>query len=535
MDKKPETNGGITPQVSDPHVGVQHEVSDQAGGAALPDLKLPTGLPDLKLPTGHPTGLWFFFWGELAERSSYYGMRAILFLYMTKALMMPTAKAGPTYAGFKAACYLLPLLGGFIADRLLGRYWTIVGFSVPYVLGQFLVGIPNEVTLFIALALLAGGSGVIKPNISTLMGETYDEKRPGQARLRTSAFLWFYFAINVGALLSQVALPEVRQRYILSHLTPELRAQADALLAEGKEIFDVVPNDLVQEANRVAFAVPAWLMVGALLVFALGKPFYAHKRPEHRVLTPEERSLQWKTLGQLFGIFGLVVLFWFGYEHNDSLWISFISNYVDLRVPLLNKTIAPDQLQFLNALFVLLSIPTLDLLYRRFDPQVRIFTPVRKVLAGFLLTAAAVGIMSVAAFLVQGHTQPELQGDKLVEVATTKVSVFWPVAAYIVLTLGEVLVYGTMLELAYTAAPKSMKGFITACFLLTNTVANFLNMAWTPLYASISDEPAKRGPLLPGTFFGITALVTLAAAVAFIFVGKRFERSQTEAAAAGVI
>jgi POT family proton-dependent oligopeptide transporter len=509
---------------------VQRKVSD------LPDHKVePAPDPAVPPPTGHPPGLWFFFWGEFAERSSYYGMRAILFLYMTKALMMPTGQATPIYSGFKAACYLLPLLGGYIADRWLGRYWTIVGFSVPYVVGQFLLGIPTEVSLFIALALLAGGSGVIKPNISTLMGETYDEKRPGQARLRTSAFLWFYLSINIGALLSQLALPEVRQRYILSHLTPELRARADELLAQGKEIFDIVPNDLLKDANGVAFAVPAWLMVGALLVFALGKPFYALKKPEHRALTPEERSLQWKTLGQLFGIFGLVVLFWFGYEHNDTLWVSFISNYVDLRVPVLDKTIAPDQLQFLNALFVILSIPTLNFLYARYDPKVRIFTPMRKILAGFFLTAAAVGIMSAAAFLVQGDTALVMQGDKVVEVATAKVSVFWPVAAYILLTLGEVLLYGTMLELAYTAAPKSMKGFVTACFLLTNTLANFLNMVWTPMYSSISDEAAKRGPLLPGTFFGITALVTLAAAVVFIFVGKRFERSQAEAAAAGVI
>jgi POT family proton-dependent oligopeptide transporter len=486
-------------------------------------------------PTGHPIGLWFFFWGELAERSSYYGMRAILFLYMTRALLMPNDRANPSYSLFKAACYMLPLLGGYIADRFLGRYWTIVGFSVPYVLGHFILGIPTEPAMFIALVLLAGGSGVIKPNISTLLGATYDEKRPGQTQLRTSAFLWFYFAINVGALLSQVVLPEVRQRYILNHLTPEVRAQADALLAKGEDITGIVPNDLLKEAFGVAFAVPAYLMLGALIIFALGKPFYALKKPTRHVLTPEERSLQWKTLGQLFGIFGLVVLYWFGYEHNDTLWISFISNYVDLRVPVLNKTIAPDQLQFLNALFVLILIPTFIFLFKGLDPEVRIFTPVRKILAGFFLTAAAVAIMAVAAFLVQGYTQQVMQGGKLVEVATAKVSVLWPAAAYIVLTVGEVLLYGTMLELAYAAAPKSMKGFVTACFLLTNSLANFLNMAWTPLYASITDEPAQRGPLLPGQFFGITALITLAAGIAFIFIGKRFERSQAEAAAAGVI
>jgi POT family proton-dependent oligopeptide transporter len=489
----------------------------------------------VKVPTNHPAGLYFFFWGEFAERSSYYGMRAILMMYMTKALMMPDAKAAPIYAGFKSACYFLPLLGGYIADRWLGRYWTIVGFAVPYVLGHFVLGIPTNTTLFIALALLAMGSGVIKPNISTLMGETYDDKRPGQLGLRSAAFLWFYFSINIGALISQVALPEVRQNYILSHLSPELLEQANQLLQEGKDISPVVPTPLLQEAYGVTFQFPAWLMVASLLIFALGKPFYSHRKLEHRVLTPEERRLQWKTLASLFGIFALVVLFWFGYEHNDSLWVSFIANYVDLKVPLLDKTIAPDQLQFLNALFVLILIPTFNFLIARFDPQVRVATPMRKVLVGFFLTAAAVGIMSVAGFLVQGHTKTEMQGEKLVEIATVKVSVLWPALAYIVLTFGEVLVYGTMLEIAYAAAPKSMKGMVTACFLLTNTLANWINMVWTPMYGgSLTDEAAKRGPLLPGQFYGITALVTLAAGVAFIFIGRQFARNQAEADAAGV-
>ena len=103
------------------------------------------------------------------------------------------------------------------------------------------------------------------------------------------------------------------------------------------------------------------------------------------------------------------------------------------------------------------------------------------------------------------------------------------------LTFGEVLLYGTMLELAYSAAPKSMKGFVTACFLVTNTLGNFLNVLWTPRYGgSLTDEVAKRGPLMPGEFFGITALIVLVAGIAFLFIGRRFERSRAEAAAAGV-
>src|SRR5215813_11169022 len=116
------------------------------------------------VPTSHPPAIWFFFWGEFAERASYYGMRAILFLYLTQVLRYSDTEATPIYSWFKQACYFLPLVGGYIADRWLGRYWTIVGFSVPYVVGQFLIGIPDPTFVFIALALLAGGSGVIKPN-----------------------------------------------------------------------------------------------------------------------------------------------------------------------------------------------------------------------------------------------------------------------------------------------------------------------------------------------------------------------------------
>src|SRR5205823_14406817 len=127
------------------------------------------------------------------------------------------------------------------ADRFLGKYWTIIGFSVPYVIGQLLIGVGSETTVMLALGLCAMGSGVIKPNISALMGLTYDQQRPGNAPLRASAFLWFYFAVNVGSTLSLLALPIVRNHY----------------------------------GYRVAFLLPAALMAAALAVFAAGKRHYA--------------------------------------------------------------------------------------------------------------------------------------------------------------------------------------------------------------------------------------------------------------------
>lgn len=429
----------------------------------------------------HPLAFWFFFWGEFAERCSYYGMRTILPIYLTASvsaagLGLSDNDAGSTMSWFKMGCYLLPLAGGFLADRYFGKYWTIVGFSVPYVVGHFLLGIPNWTLVVIALALLAGGSGVIKPNISALLGQTYDQQRPGQERLRSAAFMWYYLSINVGALLATLALPELNRQY----------------------------------GFAVAFQFPTWLMVLALVIFAAGKRQYAVESLDREPPSPEQRQARWKSLVSLYSIFALMVFFWIGYEHSDNMWVYFIRDYVDLRVPFLSHPVPPEQLQFINPLCVLLLIPIFTGAFRRLDPQVQVFTPVRKIFMGFVLGAAACGTMALAGWIAQS--------------SGNKVSIIWPVLSYILLTAGEVLLYGTGLELSYALAPKNMKGFVTACFLLTAALANLVNTYVVQLYGgSLKDAVEARGPLSPGAFFGLTALMVLAAAAAFFFVSRRFD------------
>jgi len=430
---------------------------------------------------GHPLGFWFFFWGEFAERCSYYGMRTILPIYLTASVSMAGLglsdnDAGSVMSWFKMACYLLPLLGGFLADRYFGKYWTIVGFSIPYVVGHFLLGIPAWTTVAIALALLAAGSGVIKPNISALLGQTYDQQRPGQERLRSAAFMWYYLAINIGALLATLALPELNRRL----------------------------------GFAAAFQFPTWLMVLALIIFAAGKRHYAVETIDRTPPSDEERHARWETLRRLYGIFGLMIFFWVGYEQSDNMWVYFVRDYVELRVPLLTNPVPPEQLQFINPLCVLLLIPIFNGVFRLADPRAVVITPIRKILAGFALGAVACGTMALAGLVAQS--------------SALKVSILWPVAAYVLLTAGEVLLYGTGLELSYALAPKNMKSFVTACFLLTAAVANLINSYFVRLYGgSLKDPVEARGPLSPTVFFGVTALIVLAATIAFYFVGHRFD------------
>lgn len=452
-------------------------------------------------PTNHPPALFFIFGGELAERFSYYGMRVILFKYLIDGLNMPRGQANEWQSLFKMACYLLPLLGGWLADRYLGKYWTIVGFSVPYVIGQLLIGIPNETTLLIALGLLAMGSGVIKPNISALLGQTYDQKRPGDQPLRASAFLWFYFAVNIGATISMILLPIIRDNY----------------------------------GYQVAFLFPAGFMAAALALFALGKKNYAKETVGPAPpLTAEEKAEQRKVLTRLFGVFALVVFFWVAYEHNDNLWVAFAEDSIQLQLPgwLGGKTLAPDQFQFINGLGVLILIVFFQWFFKKIDPTGTRYPPTTKVLVGFLFTATAPGLLAVAAYTANG-------GEK--------VSMLWIIGAYVLLTLGEVLLYGTMLDLSYAYAPPRMKGFITACFLVTNAIANTINSQFGKMYLGKLDEGEavtktmslgaevlkKDGGsafrFYPEIFFGIDAALCVGAAVAFFFVARQFNRGNAKA------
>src|SRR5438445_4987969 len=104
----------------------------------------------------------------------------------------------------------MPLSGGILAHLFLGKYRLFVIFSIPYILGHIILADEGYWLSIVALGLLAMGSGVIKPNISTLMGMTYDQQRPGNEQLRSMAFGMFYMAINIGAAISYAALPQIR-------------------------------------------------------------------------------------------------------------------------------------------------------------------------------------------------------------------------------------------------------------------------------------------------------------------------------------
>jgi POT family proton-dependent oligopeptide transporter len=473
------------------------------------------------VPTTHPKGFWFIFFGELAERCSFYGMRGLLAFYLIHVFDKTKSEASEVVHLYMAGCYITGLLGGFIADRFLGKYWTIVLFAVPYVIGQCLIGLSDLTLVYLALVILAFGSGVIKPNISTLMGMTYDQQRPGQDLLRSRAFGYFYMAINVGSLLSYQICPLIRDYF--GKIDPETNTLADP-----------------KAGYLAGFLFPAVLMAVALVIFALGKRYYATENVQANVVADAVASTEkWKIIGRLSGLFVLVMFFWLVFDQKATTWIYFASDYLDIRFTtpfaINGKTewrVPPESMASANPFLIICFVPLLNLLFSRLAAKGYQIRPTDKMIAGFLLTAGACIAHAVAGWMA---THPDG--------TITRVSILWQILAYISLTLAEVLISVTGLELAYTAAPRSLKSFITALWFVPIFVANLLSSQLAKTYpntvkpgeevkAPVFELYGQRFFELPQfrtaqEYFLFLTVLLLVVAAAFVVVAKRFNRAQS--------
>ena len=158
---------------------------------------------------GHPRGLMVLFFSEMWERFCYYGMRGLLVLYLTKSLLQGDQQAFAVYAAYTALVYMAPVIGGRIADNILGYRIAIMLGAIMMAIGEFMILGGNETWLYIGMGAIIVGNGYFKANISTLVGKLY---KPNDPR-RDSGFTIFYIGINIGALLSTLVVVWVGERF----------------------------------------------------------------------------------------------------------------------------------------------------------------------------------------------------------------------------------------------------------------------------------------------------------------------------------
>lgn len=455
MDQTPEKSPYASPQ-TDLDAPREAPTSHEYATAPIPSDNMPSGIP-------------FIVGNEAAERFSFYGMKSILYVFMTQHLLdhsgsldlMAKNEATGYVHLFVAAVYFFPLLGALISDIFLGKYHTILSLSVIYCLGHLALAIDDtRIGLAIGLSLIAIGAGGIKPCVSAHVGDQFGKTNQ---HLLSKVFSWFYFSINLGAFLSTL-------------LTPVL---------------------LVNLGPHWAFGVPGVLMFIATVVFWMGRYRFVHVPAGGVGFLNEALSAKGLlTIGKLALLFAFIVPFWSLFDQSTSSWVE-QSESLDRNF--FGFELLSSQIQAFNPVMILLFIPIFS--YGVYPAINSVFplTPLRKISIGLFVTVLAFAIPAWIQMRIDAGETPAL---------------LWQVLAYVVLTSAEVMVSITCLEFAYTQAPNTMKSFVMSVFLLSIAAGNLFTSAVN--FIILNPDGSSK---LPGaSYFWFFDGVMLATAIIFVGV-----------------
>jgi len=490
---------------------------------------------------GHPRGLSTLFFTEMWERFSYYGMRALLILFMTApvaagGLGFDTARAGPIYALYVSSVYFLSVPGGWVADRILGLRRAVFVGGVIIMSGHICLAIPSISTFYLGLTLIAVGTGLLKSNVSVLVGKLY---RPEDIR-RDAGYSIYYMGINSGAFIAPIitgwlAQGESFQRFLSSvGIAPETSwhwgfgAAAVGMflglvqyVVGGKHLSPdglhaVRPSDPIAAAKVrrqirgvglatvAAAAVVVLLLLGGVLSFdaeAISRNFkwvliavtvaFFTWLFLSRGWTREER----KSLLVIAVLFGAATVFWMAYEQAGSTLNLFAARSTDNSI--LGHSFPPSWYQSLPPLFIILFAPIFAGLWIRLGRR-NPSSPAKFALALLLLAlgfAVMIGAASAAA-------------------AGVKVSPLWLVLSYLLQTLGELCLSPVGLSAMSVLAPARIAGLVMGVWFLALSVGNYLAGMASSFYETLP---------LP-TLFSIVTATALATAVILVLLIKPIRR-----------
>ncbi len=383
---------------------------------------------------GQPPGIPHIIGNEAAERFSFYGMKAVLAVFMVEYLHLMDAQEGIAMSEaaaaekvhlFNTAVYATPLIGALLADIFLGKYRTIIALSIVYCGGHAALAAmgmhgQSPMWLLAGLALIALGSGGIKPCVSAHVGDQFGARN---SHLLPKVFNWFYFSINIGAFVSMLLTPWLLQWY----------------------------------GPHWAFGVPGVLMLLATFLFWMGRHRFIHVPAGGKAFVRECFSRQgMNVLLKLLPLYLFVAMFWALFDQTSSTWI-FQSRDMDLRF--LGMEWLPSQIQSLNSVFVLTFIPLFSYVVYPLIDRIWTLTPLRKVGLGLFIMVSSFALVAVIQSWIDAGERP---------------SISWQILAFALLTIAEVMVSIVALEFAYTQAPKTMKSLLMCYYLGAVSLGNLL-------------------------------------------------------------
>lgn len=392
---------------------------------------------------GHPAGLTTLFFTELWERFSYYGMRAILVLYMVSApalggLGFDTKHAASIYGTYTMSVYLTALPGGLIADRWLGARLSVLLGGIIIACGHFSMIFSSMPLFYTGLVLIAAGTGLLKPNISALVGGLYTRSDPR----RDSGFSIFYMGINIGAMAAPLVCGFLAQSQTFK----------DFLLSKGMDPL---------ASWHWGFGAAGIGMTAGLVVFLLRHKTLGHAGERvaadpkdqpaaaaHAPLTADE----WKRVGVIFILFFFTTLFWAAYEQKGASLNLFALKLV--RTEIAGRSFPSSWLQSLTATFIICLAPLFSRLWIRLGDR-QPSSPA-KFTFGLLFIGLGYLLMIPASLLT----------------ASGRISPLWLVGLYFLEVVGEMCLSPVGLSTVTKLSPPKLLGIMMGVWFLASSIGS---------------------------------------------------------------
>ena len=392
----------------------------------------------------HPKGLAFIFFTEMWERVGFYTLMAILVLYMDKVLGWNDARKGDFYGLFLALCYFMPLLGGWLGDRVLGQVKTVRAGAVLMAFGYVGLALSSArqvTTFYLGLLLIGIGTGIFKVNMAVLVGNLYSDK----VRLKDAAFNIYYMGVNLGAMIAP-------------------------LVATANSVFF--------HSYNLSFWVAASGMVFALLIFGAGQPHIRAADVKLRTAAraesaatgaaaptsalpvpppaaPADRTKERQRIATLVILFVIVIFFWVAFYQN-----SFGLTLFAERSTIVLKWLRPETYQFFEPFFILALTPLLLSLFARLNRRGREPSTPNKIFLGLLIMGLAMFVMA-AASLAGGDADRNIMSPA------------WLIGTYFIVTLAEILISPMGQSFVSKVAPAKIQGLMMGGWFAATAVGSY--------------------------------------------------------------
>ncbi|GLU11472.1 hypothetical protein SLE2022_282130 [Rubroshorea leprosula] len=534
------------------------------------------------------TGTWracpFIIGNEFCERLAYYGMSTNLILYFKHKLNEHSSVATTNNQNWSGTCYITPLIGAFLADSYLGRFWTIFWFSIIYISGMSLLALSASVhgikprcyadgncnptktesaVCLLALYLIALGTGGIKPCVSSYGADQFDDTDEVEKKQKSSFFNWFYFSINVGALIAGSMLvwvqdnvswgwgfgiPAIAMAIAVACFfsgTPLYRNQkpggspltrmCQVLVASLRKYRVAVPTDksLLYETADAESTIKGSRKIEHTKNFSFFDKAAVETQLDHKNGTVNPWRLctvtqveELKAIIRLLPIWATGIMFAAVYSQMSSLFV-LQGERMNTHVGESDFKIPPASLSIFDTLSVIFWVPIYDQIIvpvaRKFTGRRSGITQLQRIGIGLIISIFAM----VAAAILEVVRLREVRRHHYYNLKEMPMSIFWQVPQYFLIGCAEVFTFIGQLEFFYEQAPDAMRSFCSALQLTTVALGNYLCSLLVTIVTSVSTKNGKVGWIPDNLnyghlhyFFWLLTVLSVVNLVVYLLIAK---------------